>query len=77
MIKRPRRLRRTAAIRDLVAETHVSAHNLVQPHFVLPQDDEVRPIDAMPGIDRMGQDALVRRAESDLELGIRPPWIYH
>jgi porphobilinogen synthase len=71
MIKRPRRLRRTAAIRDLVAETHVSAQNLVQPHFVLPQDDEVRPIDAMPGIDRMGQDALVRRAESDLELGIR------
>ena len=71
MIKRPRRLRRTAAIRDLLAETHVSAQNLVQPHFVLPQDHEVRPIDAMPGIDRMGQDALVRRAESDLELGIR------
>jgi porphobilinogen synthase len=71
MIKRPRRLRRTAAIRDLVAETHVSANHLVQPHFVLPEDDAVRPITAMPGIDRMGVDALVSRVEADLELGIR------
>lgn len=71
MIKRPRRLRRTAAIRDLVAETRVAANNLVQPHFVLPEDNAVRPITAMPGIDRVGVEALVRRVAADLELGIR------
>jgi porphobilinogen synthase len=71
MIKRPRRMRRTAAIRDLVAETHVAAPSLVQPHFVLPGDNDVQPIQAMPGIDRMGPEALVRRVEADLELGIQ------
>ncbi len=70
-MKRPRRLRRTATIRDLVAETHVTAQQLVQPHFVLPEDDAVQPIALMPDIDRMGTAALVRRVEADLELGIR------
>ena len=68
---RPRRLRRTSAIRELVAETHIPPSSLVQPHFVLPEDGEVQPITAMPGIDRMGCDALVQRVGSDLELGIR------
>ena len=70
MTIRPRRLRRTPAIRDLIAETHVAASSLVQPHFVHPVDDAVDPITAMPGIDRMGCDALLRRVEADLELGI-------
>ena len=70
-MKRPRRLRRTAAIRDLVAETHVSPQQLVQPHFVLPDDNAVQPITAMPDIDRMGITALMHRVEGDLELGIR------
>jgi porphobilinogen synthase len=67
---RPRRLRRTPAIRDLVAETHIAKGSLIQPHFVLPDDDAVQPITAMPGIDRMGPEALTRRVEADLELGI-------
>lgn len=68
---RPRRLRRTPAIRELVAETHIAPASLIQPHFVLPADDDVQPITAMPGIDRMGVDALTKRVEADLELGIR------
>ena len=71
MNQRPRRLRRTAAIRELAAETHIAPAQLVQPHFVLPDDNAVVPIDAMPGIDRMGTDRLVRRIEQDMELGIR------
>ncbi|MCB9869072.1 MAG: porphobilinogen synthase [Planctomycetes bacterium] len=68
---RPRRLRRTAALRDLVAETTVDSRALVQPHFVLPGDRDTQPIDAMPGIARMGCEPLLQRVEADLELGIR------
>ena len=71
MLIRPRRLRRTAALRELVAETHIHPSGLVQPHFVLPDQDKVEPLSSMPGIDRMGVKPLVRRVEADLELGIR------
>ena len=70
-IERPRRLRRTAALRDLVAETLVPASSLVMPHFVLPKDSGVEEIPSMPGISRMGLDDLDRQVASDLELGIR------
>ncbi|TFG38628.1 MAG: porphobilinogen synthase, partial [Candidatus Aminicenantes bacterium] len=36
LIIRPRRLRTTAAMRDLVAEARLDAKMLVQPHFVVP-----------------------------------------
>lgn len=68
---RPRRLRRSAAIRDLVAETHVRASQLIMPHFVLPLTAGVEPIPSMPGISRLGVDDLVRTVESDLRLGLR------
>jgi porphobilinogen synthase len=68
---RPRRLRRGAALRDLVAETHVSASQLIMPHFVLPSTVGVEPIPSMPGISRLGVDDLVRAVESDLRLGLR------
>ncbi len=71
MLIRPRRLRRTAALRELVAETHIERSALVQPHFVLPEQDKVEPLSSMPGIHRMGTEPLVRQVEADLELGIR------
>ncbi len=71
MLIRPRRLRRTAVLRDLVAETRIHPAALVQPHFVLPERDKVEPLASMPGIDRMGVEPLLRRVEHDLELGIR------
>ena len=67
---RPRRLRRTAALRDLVAETTLRPEHLVMPHFVLPSAGS-EPIASMPGIHRTGVDELLRQLESDLELGIR------
>lgn len=73
---RPRRLRRSAALRDLVAETHVPSSCLVQPHFVLPVDDAVEPLGSMPGIDRLGVEPLLRRVESDLELGIHTALLF-
>ena len=68
---RPRRLRRTGAIRDLVAETRISPAQFVLPHFVLPADEAEEPVPSMPGISLMGVDTLLRRVEADLGLGIR------
>ena len=67
---RPRRLRRTPALRQLAAETSVQAHHLMMPHFVLPGVGERATIDAMPGITRMSIDVLQKRVEQDLALGI-------
>ena len=68
---RPRRLRRTPALRDLVAETGIAAAQLVMPHFVLPTSEAEVPIPSMPGISQVGIETLVGRVESDLALGIR------
>ncbi len=68
---RPRRLRRTPALRDLVAETWLRAEQLIMPHFVLPADRGEEPIASMPGIARLGVEPLVRTVESDRKLGIR------
>jgi porphobilinogen synthase len=68
---RPRRLRRTGALRDLVAETTVDARQLVMPHFVLPAERGESPIASMPGISQLGIEPLLARVERDLALGIR------
>ncbi|MCC6671847.1 MAG: porphobilinogen synthase [Planctomycetes bacterium] len=76
MHDRPRRLRATPAMRDLVAETRVVPAQLVQPHFVVPEDRAEVPIPALPGIARMGVDTLVRRVAADRELGIRTALLF-
>lgn len=68
---RPRRLRRGAALRDLVAETWVRPEQLIMPHFVQPATRASDPIPSMPGLARLGIDDLVRTVESDRRLGIR------
>lgn len=68
---RPRRLRRTGAIRDLVAETRISPAQFILPHFVLPGDRAEEPVPSMPGISLMGVENLLGQVESDLALGIR------
>ena len=67
---RPRRLRRTPALRDLVAETTLKATQLIMPHFVVPKPTASEPIASMPGIAQMGIETLVARVAADLELGI-------
>jgi porphobilinogen synthase len=68
---RPRRLRRTAALRDLVAETEVTARHLIMPHFVLPSARGELPVASMPGIAQLGIENLLRAVEADLALGLR------
>lgn len=68
---RPRRLRRTKVLRDLVAETRVTAAELIMPHFVLPVDRADEPIGSMPGISQHGIENLLAQVEADRQLGIR------
>jgi porphobilinogen synthase len=68
---RPRRLRRTSALRELVAETEVAARHLIMPHFVLPKARGELPVPSMPGIEQLGVENLLRAIEADLTLGIK------
>ncbi|MGQ0639935.1 MAG: porphobilinogen synthase [Gemmatimonadaceae bacterium] len=68
---RPRRTRRSRLLRDLVSEATVTVERLIMPHFVLPGDSAREPIAAMPGIERVGVEDLVRAVASDRDIGIR------
>ena len=71
LTERPRRLRRSSALRDLVAETSVRPEHLIAPFFVVPGRGEEQPIAALPGVSRLSTDALLPRLERALELGVR------
>jgi len=67
---RPRRNRRTAAIRGLVRETTLSAEDLIHPVFLHADADDV-PLESLPGQTRWSPDGLLRRAEETLRAGVR------
>ena len=71
MSVRPRRLRASGSLRELVRETRLTAEQLIMPHFVLPTDHADEPIPSMPGISRYGLKDLVARVVADAHLGIR------
>ena len=63
MIIRPRRLRRTGAIRDMVRETHLSTRDFIAPLFVKHGKNLKDPIKSMPGQFQFSPDTLVSEAE--------------
>jgi porphobilinogen synthase len=67
---RPRRLRRSAALRALARETRVTPADLVQPLFCVPGRGVREPLRAMPGIDRLSVDLLGPEGKELLALGI-------
>ncbi len=70
MIQRPRRLRKTPIIRELVAETLLSTNMLVYPFFVVHGTSINHPIAAMPGISHLSVDELLKELEVLVKLGI-------
>ena len=66
---RPRRNRRTAAIRDLVRETELTAAHLIYPLFLHAGTDD-QPIASMPGCKRWSLEGLVKEAGEAHALGI-------
>ena len=67
---RPRRLRRTPALRRLVAETRLHAADLVLPVFVREGITEPVPISAMPGVLQHTMDSLLQEAHRCVAAGV-------
>lgn len=68
---RPRRLRKTPALRALFEETALSRNDLILPIFVEEGLDDYQPIDAMPGVMRIPEKHLAREIERIARAGIR------
>lgn len=71
MLIRPRRNRRTEAIRSMVRETSLSVDNLIYPYFVEDGKDKRTPIASLPGLFRLSEDHLLKDIEESMELGLR------
>ncbi len=67
---RPRRLRRTPALRRLVAETTLRPAQLVLPMFVREGLVEARPISSMPGVVQHSRESLRKAAVAAAEAGV-------
>ena len=67
---RMRRSRRTAALRRLVAESTLSADDLIYPVFVLDGESRVEPVLSMPGVERKTVDKLLAELRDAVTLGI-------
>tara|TARA_B100001105_G_scaffold14837_1_gene10822 strand:+ start:2517 stop:3500 length:984 start_codon:yes stop_codon:yes gene_type:complete len=67
---RPRRLRRTAALRRLVAETHLSVDDLVAPLFVREGIHEPQPVASLPGVVQHTRASLRAEVTALRDLGV-------
>ena len=71
LIQRPRRLRRTAAIRALVRETRLAPDDFVYPLFVCEGEGVRREVSSMPGVFNFSIDELVKEAGAAQAEGVR------
>ena len=68
--RRLRRLRRTPAIRQLVAETRVGVDDLIAPLFVRENCENPQPIHSMPGVMQHSQESLLEEVRQLKQLGV-------
>ncbi len=71
LLHRPRRLRKSDAVRSLVRETRLTRNDLVLPLFVCPGTGVRREISSMPGVHNLSVDELVREVAAAYDLGVR------
>jgi len=71
LIHRPRRLRRTAALRALVEDTVLRPENLIAPLFVVDGKGRPEPVPSMPGVFRHSLPDLVKECRALSGLGVR------
>jgi porphobilinogen synthase len=69
-IHRPRRLRRTEALRNLVRETRLSTSGLIYPMFACPGNKVRTEVSSMPGIFQQSPDQIVEECREVADLGI-------
>ena len=70
LIYRPRRLRRTPALRRMVQETHLTANDLIYPVFVMEGEAQKVEIASMPGCYRYTLDLLLKEIADAAALGV-------
>ncbi|HXM76983.1 MAG TPA: porphobilinogen synthase, partial [Thermoanaerobaculia bacterium] len=63
-------MRRTAALRNLVRETHLAPAQLVLPVFVRDGKKLRRPVGSMPGVNQTSVDEMLRDAEAAAKAGV-------
>ncbi|WP_261624804.1 porphobilinogen synthase [Nesterenkonia marinintestina] len=68
--RRPRRLRRTPAMRRLVAETRLHPADFILPAFVREGITEPQPISSMPGVVQHTEESILDAAEQARDLGL-------
>ena len=70
LLARPRRNRKTSAIRHLVEETILRPADLVMPFFVIEGENKQEEIKSLPGVSRMSLDLVLKEAEKIHRQGI-------
>lgn len=70
-VSRPRRLRASLAMRELVAETRLHTSNFVAPLFVKEGITSPQPIASLPGVVQHSLDSLEREVQELASLGVR------
>lgn len=71
MLRRPRRNRKSAVIRDLVEETKLTTNDFMLPLFLLEGANKKVEVDSMPGIYRLTLDHTLKEIEQCLKLGVK------
>ncbi|MBA3513800.1 MAG: porphobilinogen synthase [Pyrinomonadaceae bacterium] len=70
LIHRPRRLRRTPALRGLVREAHLAREDLILPLFACPGQSVRREIGSMPGVHNLSVDEIEKETAAAYDLGV-------
>jgi len=71
LVHRPRRLRRSPGLRNLIRETNLSARDFVLPLFVSEKIEKRRAIESMPGVFQFSPDGIVDEARRAQDLGLQ------
>jgi porphobilinogen synthase len=71
LVHRPRRLRRSPALRNLVRETHLTIHDFILPLFVSEKLEQHRPVASMPGVFQLPVKEVVDEARRAQDLGLQ------
>jgi porphobilinogen synthase len=75
-LQRPRRLRRTAALRDLVAETNLATTDLIAPLFVREGIDAPIEIGSLPGVYQDTNESLRKGVAELAAMGVRAVMLF-
>lgn len=68
---RPRRNRKSEAIRSLIQENHVTVNDFIFPLFLIEGKNKKSEVKSMPGIFRLSPDLMLKEIEQCLKLGIK------